>query len=135
MTPNLRFNKKMTKKLIASTPKENLRKNRTSLDWSIENTDNIYGSCYQGLFKVNLFIIQKKSEDMYRLIVADNKGLCGFYIIDDIEEYLDFIGVEELEFDNQKEIAEAIKETVNYPNTGIVNIDGGKIFVYEHKDQ
>lgn len=134
MTPNLRFNKKMTKRLIASTPENNLRKNKINLDWSMENTNHIYGSYYKGLFKVNLFIIQKKSEDMYRLIIVDNKGIYGFYIIDDIEEYLDFIGVEELEFDNQMEVIEAIKGTTNYPNTGIINIDEGKIFIYEHED-
>lgn len=134
MIPNLRFNKKMTKKLIASTPNESIKKNKIGLDWAIENTNKIYGSYYSTLFGATLFIIQKKSEDMYRLIIADKKGICGFYIIDDIEEYLEFIGVEELFFDNQDTLVDAIKETANYPNTGIVNIDGGKIFVYEHKD-
>ena len=134
MIPNLRFNKKMTKKLIASIPEENIKKNKLGLDWAIDNTNKIYGSCYSTLFETTLFMIEKKSEDMYRLIIADKKGICGFYIIDDIEEYLEFIGVEELFFDNQDTLVDAIKETTNYPNTGIVNIDGGKIFVYEHKD-
>ena len=134
MTPNLRFNKKMTKKLIASTPKEDIKKNKVSLDWAIENTNNVYGSCYSTLFGTTLFIIQKKSEDMYRLIIADKKGICGFYIIDDIEDYLEFIGVEELFFDNQDTLVDAIKQIATYPNTGIINIDGGKIFVYEHKN-
>ena len=134
MIPNLRFNKKMTKKLIASTPDENIKKNKIGLDWAIENTNKIYGSYYSTLFGTTLFIIQKKSEDMYRLIIADKKGICGFYIIDDIEDYLEFIGVEELFFDNQDTLVDAIKETTAYPNTGIINIDGGKIFVYEHKN-
>ena len=134
MTPNLRFNKKMTKKLIASTPDENIKKNKIGLHWAIENTNKIYGSYYSTLFGTTLFIIQKKSEDMYRLIIADKKGLCGFYIIDDIENYLEFIGVEELFFDNQDTLVDAIKETTTYPNTGIINIDGGKIFVYERKN-
>ena len=134
MTPNLRFNKKMTKKLIASTPNEDIKKNKLGLDWAIENTNKIYGSYYSTLFGATLFIIQKKSEDMYRLIIANKKGICGFYIIDDIEEYLKFIGVEELFFDNQDTLGDAMKETSNYRNAGRVNIDGGKIFVYEHKD-
>lgn len=134
MTPNLRFNKSLTKKLIKSIPYEENKKNKESLDWALENTNKLYGSFCSSVFGINLFIIQKKSEDMYRIIASNNKGVYGFYIIDDINEYLDFIGVEELFFDNQELISAIIEETLEYPNTGIINIDDGRIFIYEHKD-
>ena len=134
MTLNLRFNKSLTKKLIKSIPCEENKKNKKSLDWALENTNKLYGSFCSSMFGISLFIIQKKSEDMYRIIASNNKGLYGFYIIDDINEYLDFIGVEELFFDNQELISAIIEETLEYPNTGIINIDDGRIFVYEHED-
>ena len=134
MTPNLRFNKSLTKKLIKSIPCEENKKNKNSLDWALENTNKLYGSFYSSVFGISLFIIQKKSEDMYRIIASNNKGVYGFYIIDDINEYLNFIGVEELFFDNQELISAIIEETLEYPNTGIINIDDGRIFIYEHED-
>ena len=80
MTPNLRFNKKMTKKLIASTPEENIKKNKLGLDWAIENTNKIYGSCYSTLFGTTLFIIQKKSEAQISQI-SFFKAIIKFYPI------------------------------------------------------
>ena len=71
--------------------------------------------------------------ELPKLVKEDYKGK-SFYIIDDINEYLDFIGVEELFFDNQELISAIIEETLEYPNTGIINIDDGRIFVYEHED-
>jgi len=133
VTPNLRFNKKITKKLLKSIPDEEDRLSPQTILWNMENTNKIYGSWSKDLFgKTTIFMIYKFKENLYRLVVSNEKGLTSLYLIDNIDSYLEYIGAEELELQNQNEILKALDQTSVLPNTGIICIDEEKIFVYDH---
>ncbi len=133
MTPNLRFDRKITKKLLKSIPDEEDRITPQTILWGIENTNNIYGSWSEDIFgRTTIFIINKFKQDLYRLVVSNEKGLVSLYLIDNIDDYLDFIGGQVLELQNHNEIVEALNKTNELPNTGIICIDEEKIFVYNH---
>lgn len=136
MTPNLRFNKKITRKLINSSPDEEERLNPQTVIWNLENSDNkIYGSWYKNIFgKTTIFIIYKFKENLYRLVVSNETGLHALYLIDNIDDYLKTVGAQELEIQNQESILIALEHTSKLPNTGIVCVDEEKIFVYDHTD-
>jgi len=133
MTPNLRFNRKLTKKLLKSIPEEEYKPTLQTIEWNIDNSNKLFGSWSKDIFgRVTIFTLYRFKKDLYRLIVSNEKGLAGLYLIDNIEDYLNFIGVEELELQNQDEIVEALKQTNEMPNTGIICIDEEKIFLYDH---
>lgn len=136
MTPNLRYNKRLTRKLIAATPNKENKTPLTSVAWHLDNdTDRIFGLMYEGLFKSTTFLLQKSEKDAYRLIACDNQPLCGFFLIDDMERFMEVVGVEILELVEPEEILGALRETKCCPNTGIVAVDeDGKVFIYEHCD-
>lgn len=135
MTPNLRFNKSMTKLLIKSIPNDTLSLN--SLNWRLDNTKEIYGSYCRGIFTKNImFFLQRMEEDKFRLLVIGDKGSCNCYLIDDIEQYLKVIGITKIEpvdKEDEDQLYEAVNETKAIPNTGIIIIDEEEnIFVYDH---
>lgn len=134
MTPNLRYNKKLTRKLLDASPKEKDRVSLLSINWNLENSDRIYGLEKMGWFKTTAFFLQKVDDDRYRLVVSDGSPLCGFYIIDDIERFIEFIGIQVLETmeESRDTLKEALEKSKDFPNTGIIVIDDDKVFVYEH---
>ena len=134
MTPNLRFNKKLTRKLIKAIPKDSFKPTLLSIEWNMENGNNVYGLMYTGLFKGTTFFLQRTEPNRYRLVVLDGSPLCSFYIIDDIEKFLDVIGVEVLDLENAEDIRAALEETLIVPNTGIIIIDNDEVFIYEHEN-
>lgn len=134
MTPNLRFNKKLTRKLIKAIPKNDYKITLLSLEWNMDNGNNVYGLMYEGLFKGTTFFLQRTEPNRYRLVVSDGSPLCSFYIIDDIEKFLDVVGVEILELENSSDIRKALEETVIIPNTGIIMVDDDEVYVYEHRN-
>ena len=134
MTPNLRFNKKLTRKLIKAIPKDSFKPTLLSIEWNMENGNNVYGLMYTGLFKGTAFLLQRIEPNRYRLVVSDGSPLCSFYIIDDIEKFLDVIGVEVLDLENAEDIRAALEETLIVPNTGIIIVDNDEVFVYEHEN-
>ena len=134
MTPNLRFNKKLTHKLIKAIPKDSFKPTLLSIEWNMENGNNVYGLMYTGLFKGTAFLLQRTEPNRYRLVVSDGSPLCSFYIIDDIEKFLDVIGVEVLDLENAEDIRTALEETLIVPNTGIIIVDNDEVFIYEHEN-
>ena len=134
MTPNLRFNKKLTRKLIKAIPKDSFKPTLLSIEWNMENGNNVYGLMYTGLFKGTTFFLQRTEPNRYRLVVLDGSPLCSFYIIDDIEKFLDVVGVEVLDLENAEDIRAALEETLIVPNTGIIIIDNDEVFIYEHEN-
>ena len=108
MTPNLRYNKSLTRKLIKAIPKEKNNITLSNIEWNMENQNNVYGLKYHGLFRSTIFFLQRVNEVEYRLVIPEGSyPVCNFYIIDNIEAFLDIIGVEILELDNSKEIHQA----------------------------
>ena len=134
MTPNLRFNKKLTRKLIKAIPKDSFKPTLLSIEWNMENGNNVYGLMYAGLFKGTTFFLQRTEPNRYRLVVSDGSPLCSFYIIDDIEKFLDAVGVEVLDLENAEDIRAALEETLIVPNTGIIIVDNDEVFIYEHEN-
>jgi len=134
MTPNLRFNKKLTRKLIKAIPKDNFKPTLLSIEWNMENGNNVYGLMYEGLFKGTTFFLQRTEPNRYRLVVSDGSPLCSFYIIDDIEKFLDVVGVEVLNLEDTTGVRKALEETVIVPNTGIIMVDDNEVYVYEHSN-
>ncbi len=133
MTPNLRFNKKITKKLLKSIPDTEDKLNPQTIIWNMENSNRVYGSWSKDIFgKTTIFMLYQFKPNLYRLVVSNEKGLTSLYLIDNIEDYLEFIGAQELELQNQDEIIKALDQTSVLPNTGIICIDEEKIFVYDH---
>lgn len=134
MVPNLRFNKKLTKKLIKAIPKERTT-SLLSIEWGYENTkDKIYGLSYDGLFKSTMFYLQQLDDEKYRLVVADGKPMCSFYLIDDIDKFLDIVGVEALDLEDNEMVRKALDDAIICPNTGILYIEDDEIFIYDHKN-
>lgn len=133
MTPNLRFNKKITRKLLKSIPDTEDKLNPQTIIWGMENSNRVYGSWSKDIFgKTTIFMLYQFRPNLYRLVVSNEKGLTSLYLIDNIEDYLEFIGAQELELQNQDEIIKALDQTSVLPNTGIICIDEEKIFVYDH---
>lgn len=133
MTPNLRFNKKITKKLLKSIPDTEDKLNPQTIIWNMENSNRVYGSWSKDIFgKTTIFMLYQFKPNLYRLVVSNEKGLTSLYLIDNIEDYLEFIGAQELELQNQDEIIKALDQISVLPNTGIICIDEEKIFVYDH---
>lgn len=134
MVPNLRFNRKLTKKLIKAIPKERTT-SLLSINWAYDNSnDRIYGLCHTGLFKSTMFYLQRMEEDRFRLVVADGSPLCSFYLIDDIEQFLNVVGVEQLELEEPETARAAVDNAVICPSTGILVIEDDEIFIYDHKN-
>lgn len=133
MTPNLRFNKNITKTLIKSIPEEKLT--LQALNWRLDNTRKVYGSYHKGLFKTTMFLLQRIDEDMYRLLTVNNKNECRCYLIEDIKLYMKVIGIEEIDLVDTEDIYEALEDTKVLPNTGIIVIDEEEsVFVYDHEN-
>lgn len=134
MTPNLRLNKKLTRQLINSSPDEEDKSSLLTINWNIDNQTKVFGSYYQGWFKSTMFFLQKIEEDRFRLVVSDGNPLCKFYLIDNIEEFVETIGVQILDMENTDAVIEALEQTASIPNCGIMLIEDGEVFVYEHEN-
>ena len=55
-------------------------------------------------------------------------------MIDDINEYIDYIGIEKLDLINTEELLSALKNIEDFPLNGIIVINEEKIFIYDYKD-
>jgi hypothetical protein len=126
---NLRFNKPLTKKLLHSTIREDMKVNFQSMDWGQENTDAIYGCIYWRPFIGGYAFFIIKEEDKYKLVAINRKGLIGIYLISDIEEFMDMIPIgklEVVEFAPKKELL------LGLGLTGYIQIENEALYVYDH---
>lgn len=135
MTPNLRFDKSLTKKLLKSSKGERL--SPMSIKWNLENNpDKIYGSYYTNLFgTVYGFFIQRIDEETYRLVMITSKGKIMLFIIDDIDLYLEQITVQELFVQNTQIMADVFAETKKLLSAGLVVIEEDKTYIYVHSNE
>lgn len=139
MTPNLRLNKKVSKYLNNSPLTEENSMSMIGVEWNMNYGKRILGCYYNTLFHHFIFFLQRNDEGQYRLIGGEtNKN--KFYIIDDIEEFVKTIGVcmldLEFEFEQEKceEVLKALQDTKDLPCQGVIVIDEGRAYVYEHYD-
>ena len=135
MTPNLRFDKSLTKKLLKSSKGEKL--STISIKWNLENNpDKIYGSYYTNLFgTVYGFFIQRIDEETYRMVMITSKGKMILFIIDDIDLYLEQITVQELFVENKQLMIDVFAETKKLLSAGLVVIEEDKTYIYVHSNK
>ena len=135
MTPNLRFDKSLTKKLLKSSKGEKL--STMSIKWNLENNpDKIYGSYYTNLFgTVYGFFIQRIDEETYRMVMITSKGKMMLFIIDDIDLYLEHITVQELFVENKQLMIDVFAETKKLLSAGLVVVEEDKTYIYVHSNK
>ena len=135
MTPNLRFDKSLTKKLLKSSKGEKL--STMSIKWNLENNpDKIYGSYYTNLFgTVYGFLIQRIDEETYRMVMIASKGKMMLFIIDDIDLYLEQITVQELFVENKQLMIDVFAETKKLLSAGLVVVEEDKTYIYVHSNK
>lgn len=86
-----------------------------------------------GLFKSKLCLLQQMENGQYRLIVPDSRSpLCSFYIIDNMERFIDLIGIKMVSEEGEPDLLTALEETKMVPHTGLIYIEGDTIYVYDH---
>ena len=135
---NLIFNKKNTKYLIQASA-NTAPTTKTHLDWSLENKKSVFGCVKETFFKGNIVFVITKEDTHYRLICSQKKSL-DFYCIEDINDFLRIININELNIvgdektknEFKKRILEAIDQVYGFPYTGIVEVQGDKIFLYDY---
>lgn len=135
MTPNLRFDKSLTKKLLKSSKGEKL--STVSIKWNLENNpDKIYGSYYTNLFGIVYgFFIQRIDEETYRMVMITSKGKMMLFIIDDIDLYLEQITVQELFVENKQLMIDVFAETKKLLSAGLVVVEEDKTYIYVHSNK
>ena len=125
----LDFNKKKTKQLIkASHIATGMSKYR--LDWLEENKRSVCGTIYESWFSGNTVFIVTNYENEYKLICSHGDEL-AIYLIEDIEEFLNFINIGELMSTNKEAMVKALNDVKPLPATGVVVIQNDKIFLYD----
>lgn len=123
---NIVFNRKNTKKLIEAS-RGNEKMTLTRLNWLLENKNSIIGCIHYKWFTKTIFLIIPV-KDGYKLYCE-----CGreryHYMIWDIEAFLDFIPVMEIEVSEPDLVLELIEAIKEIPSRGAVHIHDNKIFL------
>jgi hypothetical protein len=71
-----------------------------------------------------------RDENEYRLFCDDGKRIY-IYLIEDIEEFLDFINIEELYTTQQEAVRNDMKRIMELPSSGVILIQNKKLFLYD----
>jgi hypothetical protein len=125
----LNFNKKKTKQLIkASRFADGMSKYR--LDWLEENKQSVCGNIYESWFSGNTVFIVTSYNNEYKLLCSSNNDL-SIYLIEDIEEFLSFINIGELQSTNKNAMVEALNNVKHLPSSGVAVIQNDKLFLYD----
>lgn len=128
--PNLRLNKKITKKILQSRVDDGVR--LITINWGMENNNKLYGSYKTGLFKTWVMAIHKTEDDVYRLLISDGNKFFEVYSIEDIDEYLELVGAIELPLEDKKAAEKIIREADNIPSSGLILVREGRLYAYDH---
>lgn len=128
--PNLRLNKKITKKIIQSHVDDGVR--LITINWGMENNNKLYGSYKTGLFKTWVMAIHKTKDDVYRLLISDGNKFFEIYSIEDIDEYLELVGAIELPLEDKDAAEKIIQEADNVPSSGLILVREGRLYAYDH---
>ena len=126
---NFSFNRKTTRQLIKASDKA-LGMTRYRYDWLTENKNSICGCIYEAWFGSDCVFIVVKHRNEYKLVCSRPNHL-SIYLIEDIEEFLQYICIDELICKDMGEMSDAIEEVKTLPSTGLVTIQGDKIFLYD----
>ena len=125
----LNFNKKKTKQLIkASRFADGMSKYR--LDWLEENKQSVCGNIYESWFSGNTVFIVTSYNNEYKLLCSSHNDL-SIYLIEDIEEFLSFINIGELQSTNKSAMVEALNNVKHLPSSGVAVIQNDKLFLYD----
>lgn len=125
----LDFNKKRTKQLIKASKTASGMK-RLRLDWLEENKQSVCGCIYETWFSSNVVFIISRYNNEYKLFYSHNDEL-SIYLIEDIDEFLEFINIDELISANKKGMIDALNNVKPLPATGVVVIQDDKLFLYD----
>ena len=128
--PNLRLNKKITKKILQSRVDDGVR--LITINWGMENNNKLYGSYKTGLFRTWVMAIHKTEDDVYRLLISDGNKFFEVYSIEDIDEYLELVGAIELPLEDKKAAEKIIREADNIPSSGLILVREGRLYAYDH---
>ena len=139
MTPNLRLNSRVSKFLNNVKLSKEDSMSMIGVEWNMNYGKRVLGCYYTSLFHNFIFFLQRAEDGQYRLIGGETNK-CKFYIIDDIEAFVEHVGVCMLdlifEFGQEKydEVNKALQETQELPCQGVIVIEEGRAYVYEHYD-
>lgn len=128
--PNLRLNKKITKKILQLRVDDGVR--LITINWGMENNNKLYGSYKAGLFKTWVMAIHKTEDDVYRLLMSDGNKFFEVYSIEDIDEYLELVGAIELPLEDKNAAEKIIREANNIPSSGLILVREGRLYAYDH---
>lgn len=132
---DLRFNRKNTRLLLkGSAALKGYRLSVLRLNWLLDQ-DKMVGCICPRWFRndIAFYIIRNGNE--YRLVsLFDN--FPSIYIIDDIEAFVEMIGLDELVSDaSEDEINLAKNKIAELPPTGVLQIHMDKLYLYDVKVQ
>lgn len=127
------FNKSITKKLLkASKNLPNMTKLR--YDWLTDNADSLCGCIYKTWFSKKMVFIVIKDKLEYKLVCC-NDSLVAIYLIENIEQFLGYIGIDELLDANGYALTNADFQVDNInklPISGMAFIQDNKLFLYDY---
>ena len=132
---DLRFNRKNTRLLLKGS--EALKGYRLSvlrLNWLLDQ-DKMVGCICPRLFRSDIAFYVIKNGNEYRLVsLFDN--FPSIYIIDDIEAFVEMIGLDELATEaSEEEVVLAKNKIAELPPTGVLQIHMDKLYLYDVKVQ
>ena len=130
---DLRFNRKNTRLLLkGSAALKGYRLSVLRLNWLLDQ-DKMVGCICPRWFRndIAFYIIRNGNE--YRLVsLFDN--FPSIYIIDDIEAFVEMIGLDELVSDaSEDEIILAKNKIAELPPTGVLQVHMDKLYLYDVK--
>lgn len=130
---DLRFNRKNTRILLkGSAALGDYRLSPLRLDWLLEQ-DRMVGCICRRWFKDDIVFYIIKNDTEYRLVsLFDNCP--SIYIIEDIEAFIAYVGLDELVTEaDEEEIKLAKDKIAELPPTGLIQIHMDKLYLYDIK--
>lgn len=130
---DLRFNRKNTRILLkGSAALGDYRLSLLRLDWLLEQ-DRMVGCICRRWFKDDIVFYIIKNDTEYRLVsLFDNYP--SIYIIEDIEAFIAYVGLDELVTEADEEEIKLAKEKIaELPPTGLIQIHMDKLYLYDIK--
>lgn len=130
---DLRFNRKNTRILLkGSAALGDHRLSLLRLDWLLEQDRTVGCICHRW-FKNDIVFYIIKNDTEYRLVsLFDNYP--SIYIIEDIEAFISYVGLDELVTEaSEEEIKLAKDKITELPPTGLIQIHSDKLYLYDIK--
>ena len=132
---DLRFNRKNTRLLLkGSAALKGYRLSVLRLNWLLDQ-DRMVGCICPRLFRDDIAFYVIRNGNEYRLVsLFDN--FPSIYIIDDIEAFVEMIGLDELVTEaSEEEVVLAKNKIAELPPTGVLQVHMDKLYLYDVKVQ